>query len=114
MLFIAFAPSLYPVNFNQVRPVFAGDYVNLTVEITSNLSLTGAPVWSRFSADLPNDSYTINYFKYGNNYTSLIIRKISPDDDGGMYYVSASNQCGTSNISVILQIHEGKERHLYM
>jgi len=87
--------------------VFVDNPVNLTVNIDSNLPLTSDPMWSRDNADLPNDSYVMNYTKEGNNYTSLIIEKASYHNDEGIYYLTASNQCGTSTVSVDLDIVKG-------
>ena len=97
---------LFPVNFNAEKPVSVNSSVNLTVQITTNSSLTSSPTWSRPEANLPDDSHTMSYSKDGNDYTTLIIDRASYSDDGGMYIASATNQCGTSNLSVVLNIYK--------
>jgi len=109
LLLIASAPELYEVNFNGKLTVIVDNPVNLTVNIDSDLPLTSDPMWSRDDADLSNDSYVMNYTKKKkrNNYTSLIIEKASYYNDEGNYYLTASNQCGTSTVSVDLDIVKG-------
>ena len=100
----ASAPELYPVTFYSEITVFADSYVNLTVQVTSNLPLTSFFMWSRHNAELPKHSHVMNYSKDGNNFTSLIIGKASYFLDGGLYYMNTSNQCGPSSISVVIKI----------
>ena len=104
MLHAATTPILYPVNFNAEKVVFVDDYVNLTVQVTSNLSLISMPTWSRENANLPKDSNTTNYSLGENNFTSLIIYKASYANDGGLYYLYTSNYCGPSITSVDLYV----------
>ena len=98
------APDLYEFNFNSEKTVFVGSHVNFTVQVCSNISLTSGPLWSRHNADLPEDSDIMNYTKDGNNYNSLIIKNASYDNDGGLYYLNASNYCGFSSVSVHLNV----------
>ena len=107
LLHIASAPDLYAVNFNSNETVLAKTLVNFTVQIISNLSLSRMATWSKKNADLPKDSYFMNYTKDGNNYTSLIINKVSYCSDGGVYYLNASNYCGSSSVSVVLDVYKG-------
>ena len=104
MLHTATVPILYRVNFNAEKIVFVDDYVNLTVQVTSNLSLIIMPTWSRENADLPKHSSTANYSVGKNNFTSLIIQKASYANDGGLYYLNTSNYCGPSGTSVDLNV----------
>ena len=97
------APNLYEYNFNSEETVFAERRVNFTVQVSSNISLTKLQ-WSRCNADLPEDSDIMNFTKEGNNYTSLIIKRASYDNDSGLYYLNASNYCGLSSVSVLLKI----------
>ena len=103
---------MYAVNFNSNETVLAKTLtlVNFTVQIISNLSLSMAN-WSRENADLPKDSHIIDYTENGNNYTSLIINKASYDNDGGMYYLNASNYCGSLSVSVVLDVYKGNRIH---
>ena len=50
----------------------------------------------------------MNYSKDGNNYTSLIINKVSYENsDGGEYLMNISNYCGVSSVFVILNVDKG-------
>lgn len=104
-------PNLYAVNFNSEERVLAKKHVNFTVQVVSDLSLTNMPTWSRKGADLPKDSHIMDYSRDGNNYTSLIIDKVSYDNDGGMYHLNASNYCGSSSVSVVLEVYKGNQIH---
>lgn len=110
-MYVASTPELFAINFNDEIIVFADSPVNLTVEVTSNISLTNTPTWLRINARLPKDSHTVHYFQDGNNYTTLIINKASYTTDGGVYFLSTSNQCGPSNVSVDLNIKKGNSVH---
>ena len=103
---IASAPDLCPVNFNPpLKDVLPNRSVNLTVSVISELSLTNHPKWLKINDDLPEDSHT-NYTD--DDYFSLFIDKASYDDRG-IYCLTASNQCGTSTISVTLRILKGND-----
>lgn len=84
--------------------LYEGSRVNLTVQVSSNLSLTKIPTWSRKHAVLPNDSFTVNYSIDGNNFTALIINKVSFSNDKGVYLLNASNYCGLSSTSTDITI----------
>ena len=104
MLHTASTPELRAVTFYPEITVFDDSYVNLTVQVTNNLSLATISMWSKFNSALPKHSYIVNYSRDGNNYTSLIIDKISYYYDGGLYYLNASNLCGSSSISVFITV----------
>ena len=107
--YTAFAPALSAVNFNAEKTVHVNTTVNLTVQVIG-YSLISNLTWYRIIADLPEDCRIENYSKDGNNYTTLIIDKASYDDDGGIYCLSATNQCGTSSICVVVNIYKGNVR----
>ena len=102
-------PRLQKINFNEEETVRAGHPVNFTVQIISILPLEGDPEWSRGNdALLPEDSHISNYLKYGNNYTTLIIDKVTCNDSG-IYMLSVSNDVGASTtIFVTLDVYKGK------
>jgi len=106
-LLTASAPELHPVNFHGKLPVLADSLVNLTVKIINCGNLLLTILWSRDNGNLPKDSNITNYTRDGNNYASLIIYKVSYYNDGGTYYLSVSNYCGTSIISVTLKVAKG-------
>jgi len=106
-LLTASAPELCPVNFYGELTVLAGSLVNLTVQIISSGNLLPTILWLRDNAKLPKHSNITNYAKDGNNYTSLIIDKVSYYNDGGTYYLNVSNYCGTSIISVAINVAKG-------
>ena len=103
-LHTASTPELHAVTFYPEITVFADSYVNLTVKVANNLSLATISMWSKFNGALPKHSYIINYSKDGNNFTSFIIEKVSYYYDGGLYYLNASNLCGSSSISVVITV----------
>ena len=100
----ASASELHAVTFYPEIMVFADSYVNLTVQITSNVSLATVSMWSKLNGDLPKHSHITNYSRDGNNFTSLIIDKASYYFDGGLYYLNSSNYCGSSSISVLIKM----------
>ena len=100
----ASTPIIRAVNFNADKIVFVGSVVNLTVQVINSSSMTNNLKWSKANASLPEDSHTMDYSKDGNYYTALIIDTASYFNDGGTYYLTATNQCGTSIIYVILHI----------
>ena len=98
------APELRAVTFYPEITVFADSYVNLTVEIAGDLSLVTTSMWSKFDGNLPKTSHVTNYFRDSNNFTSLIIDEASYFLDGGLYYLIATNLCGSSSISVVIKM----------
>ena len=112
MIHTASDPALSPVNFNTEKTVYMNTNVNLTIWIFSN-SLISNLTWSRVIADLPEDCHIVNYSKDGKNYTALIIVEASYSDDGGIYCLNATNQCGTSTICVVLNIYKGNYIAIY-
>ena len=103
-LHTASAPELRAVTFYPEITVFADSYVNLTVQITGDVSMTTTSMWSKFNGNLPKQSHVTNYSRDGNNFTSLIIDKASYFLDGGLYYLNATNLCGSSSISVVIKM----------
>ena len=99
---------MHKVNFKDDKNVSVGSNVNFTVQVSSNLSLTNIPKWSRLNAELSKHSYITNYAKDRNNYTSLIINKTSYNIDSGLYYLNTSNYCGPTSVSVVLYIQRDK------
>ena len=110
--YIVSTPDLSAVSFYQTYPayVYIGYYVNLTVQVTSDTMLTSTPMWSMSGGtDLPSNSWSD--YEDGSNYTSLIFYNASYQDLG-RYYLNASNHCGPSSISVLVQIvRKGKNIH---
>ena len=96
------------VNFKDDKNVLVGSKVNFTVQVSSNLSLTSVPKWSRLNAELSKHSYITNYAEDRNNYTSLIINEASYYTDSGLYYLNTSNYCGPTSVSVVLYIQKDK------
>ena len=92
------------VTFYPAITVFADSYVILTVQITGDLSLVTTTKWLKFNGNLPKHSHVTNYSRDDNNFTSLIIDKASYYYDGGLYYLIATNLCGSSNISVVIKM----------
>lgn len=95
---------LYKTNFDEVVEVRKGMSLNLTVAVFTNLSLTSVPVWSRENQQLYSIAVVKNFVTNEIFYTSFIIFNLSYVNDTGVYSLSVSNRCGSSSISVFIDV----------
>lgn len=97
-------PVLQRTNFEEVIKVKEGDSLNLTVEITSDLPLTGEPTWSRSDEPLSSEAVVRNFVVNKHNYTSLGLSNLSFANDSGNYSLTVKNLCGKSSLTVYIDV----------
>ena len=101
-------------NFNPTILKHEGDNLVLITNISSNLPLSsGYPKWEVYGRlHLPPSAVVDNYTTDGVLYSKLSLYELSFKDDSGNYTNIVSNQCGTSSVSVYIDVREGRGFHL--
>ena len=104
--FLDVSPVLHKANFESVVEVEEGGSLNLTVEVFNNMSLKFTDIiWSRLDDDpLPENAIVIDFVVNGINYTSLELFNLSFANDSGNYSLTAINECGSSDLSVYVNV----------
>ena len=104
-------PVLQRTNFEEIVKVKEGDSLNLTVEITSDLPLTGEPTWSSLDEPLSSEAVVRNFVVNKHNYTSLGLSGVSFANDSGNYSLTAKNFCGKSSLTAYVDVKGNIELH---
>ena len=97
-------------NFNPSILKHEGDNLVLITNISSNLPLSsGYPKWEVYGRlHLPSTAVVGNHTADGILYSSLSLYDLSYKDDSGKYTNIVSNQCGTSSVSVYIDVRKGR------
>ena len=110
-MWITGAPPLVDgYNFNPYILIYEGSNLTLVTEISSDLPLSsGYPKWIiDGNLPLPSTAVVDNYTTDGVLYSRLSLYELSFEDDSGNYTNIVSNQCGTSSVSVYIDVRKGK------
>ena len=103
--FLDVSPVLHKANFENVVEVEEGGSLNLTVGIFTNMSINFTDIiWSKLDDPLPKNAIVIDFAVNGINYTSLELFNLSFANDSGNYSLTAINECGSSDLSVIVNV----------
>lgn len=92
------------MNFEEVMKVIKGKSLNLTVEISSSVPLIGEPAWIKLDEPLSSKDVVKNFVVNKHIYSSLGFSNESFAIDTGNYSLSTKNACGTSSLSVYIDV----------
>ena len=110
-LFVTGAPPhVERIDFSNYIRKNEGSNLTLTTKISSNIPLSGGyPIWVvDFRLPLPSTAVVDNYTTTdGALYNRLLLYELSFEDDTGNYTNIVSNQCGTSSVSVFIDVRKG-------
>jgi len=97
---------------NFISPIvkYEGDNLTLFCEISSYLPVSsGYPKWKVYGRPhLPPTAVVNNQTVDGILYSNLSLKNLSFKDDSGNYTSIVSNQCGTSSVSVYIDVRKGR------
>jgi len=112
--FIGAPPPVNKYNFNPYILKYEESNLTLITTISSDLPiLSGYPFWSKdFRLPLPSTAVVDNYTTDGVLYSRLSLYELSFEDDSGNYTNIVSNQCGTSSVSVYIDVRKGRGLNL--
>ncbi|XP_065884041.1 uncharacterized protein [Dysidea avara] len=101
-------PLVDGYNFNPYILIYEGSNLTLVTEISSDLPLSsGYPKWIiDGNLPLPSTAVVDNYTTDGVLYSRLSLYELSFEDDSGNYTNIVSNQCGTSSVSVYIDVRK--------
>ena len=110
-LYVGSPPHVDEYNFNPYILKYERSNLTLITKISSDLSLSnGYPIWIiDFRLPLPSTAVVDNYITDGVLYSRLSLYELSFEDDTGNYTNIVSNQCGTSSVSVYIDVRKGRE-----
>jgi len=102
-------PHVDSYNFNPYILKYEGSNLTLITEISSDLPLSSGDIkWVGFHRPLPSTAVVDNYTTDGVLYSKLSLYELSFEDDSGNYTNIVSNHCGTSAVSVYIDVRKGK------
>jgi len=97
-------------NFNPYILKYEGSNLTLVTEISSDLPLYSGDIkWVGFHRPLPSTAVVDNYTTDGVLYSRLSLYELSFEDDSANI---VSNQCGTSSVSVYIDVRKGRRLDL--
>ncbi|XP_065884414.1 hemicentin-1-like isoform X2 [Dysidea avara] len=100
-------PHVDGYNFNPYVLKYEGSNLTLITEISSDLPLSSGEIkWIGFHRPLPSTAVVDNYTTDGVLYSRLSLYELSFEDDTGNYTNIVSNQCGTSSVSVYIDVRK--------
>ena len=102
-------PLVDRYNFNPYILKYEGENLTIITAISSDLPLSSSDVkWIGFHRPLPSTAVVDNYTTDGVLYSRLSLYELSFEDDSGNYTNIVSNQCGTSSVSVYIDVRKGR------
>ena len=102
-------PHVDGYNFNPYVLKYEGSNLTLITEITSDLPLSSGDIkWVGFHRPLPSTAVVDNYTTNEVLYSRLSLYELSFEDDTGNYTNIVGNQCGTSSVSVYIDVRKGR------
>ena len=103
-------PQLDRYNFSSYISKYEGSNLTLVTKILSDLPLSSGDVLKRVRLHQPFPSTAVvdNYTIYEVLYSRLSLYELSFEDDTGNYTNIVSNQCGTSSVSVYIDVRKGR------
>ncbi|XP_065884965.1 uncharacterized protein [Dysidea avara] len=100
-------PHVDGYNFNPYVLKYEGSNLTLITEITSDLPLSSGDIkWVGFHRPLPSTAVVDNYTTNEVLYSRLSLYELSFEDDTGNYTNIVGNQCGTSSVSVYIDVRK--------
>ncbi|XP_065884426.1 hemicentin-1-like isoform X2 [Dysidea avara] len=100
-------PHVDNYNFNPYILKYEGSNLTLITKILSDLPLSSDDIkWVGFHRPLPSTAVVDNYTTDGVLYSRLSLYELSFEDDSGNYTNIVSNQCGTSSVSVYIDVRK--------
>ena len=88
---------------------YEGSNLTLITTISSDLPLSSGDIkWVGFHRPLPSTAVVDNYTTDGVLYSRLSLYELSFEDDSGNYTNIVNNQCGTSSVSVYIDVKKGR------
>ena len=100
-------PLVDRYNFFPYILEYEGSNLTLINTMSSDLPLSSIK-WVGFHRPLPSTAVVDNYTTDGVLYSRLSLYELSFEDDSGNYTNIVSNQCGTSSVSVYIDVKKGK------
>ncbi|XP_065884169.1 uncharacterized protein [Dysidea avara] len=101
------SPQVDGYNFNSYILKYERNNLTLITEIFSDLPLSSDDIkWVGFHRPLPSTAVVDNYTIDGVLYSRLSLYELSFEDDSGNYTNIVSNQCGTSSVSVYIDVRK--------
>ena len=108
-------PLVVRSNFNPYILEYGGSNLTLITTISSDLPLSSGDIkWVGFHRPLPSTAVVDNYTTDGVLYSRLSLYELSFEDDSGNYTNIVSNQCGTSSVSVYIDVKKGREDNVHI
>jgi len=107
MLITGSRPNFLFCNFNPTITRYKGDNLTLICNISSNLPVSSVK-WEVHGRHLPPNAVVSNQTAKGILYSILSLHNLSFEDDSGKYTNIVSNQCGTSSVSVYIDVRKGR------
>jgi len=102
-------PRVDRYNFNPYILKYEGSNLTLVTAISSDLPLSSGNIkWVGFHRPLPSTAVVDNYTTNGVLYSRLSLYELSFEDDGGNYTNIVSNHCGSSSVSVYIDVRKGR------
>ena len=96
-------------NFNPYILEYEGSNLTLITTISSDLPFSSDDIkWVGFHRPLPSTAVVDNYTTDGVLYSRLSLYELSFEDDSGNYTNIVSNQCGTSSVSMYIDVRKGR------
>ena len=110
MWIIGAPPQLDRYNFSPYISKYEGSNLTLVTKIISDLPLSSGDVlkWVRLHQPFPLTAVVDNYTIYEVLYSRLSLYELSFEDDSGNYTNIVSNQCGTTSVSVYIDVRKGR------
>ena len=113
-LILGSPPHVGKYNFNPYILKYKGSKLILVTEIFSDLPLSSDDIkWVGFHRPLPSTAVVDNYTTDGVLYSRLSLYELSFEDDTDNYTNIVSNQCGTSSVSVYIDVRKGRGFELF-